>query len=242
MSNSIRKLERVRAQLWGIREDPGRLRIRPTSVVRGRAFFMDLPNLGSPRKGTTMSKLQFWMAHFAAFRWTWRRTPNRYRPLLRAEFCAGDQFAEAVFLLNAGYRSAAVATSRTAVERLLKRVALMCPNWRSLRRPQFERLAKFLLNEGIISEDEKRQFNSFGERAGCVVHGGDCTMQKAARLVAQGESLRKILLPALYNLVCSQPDGNHEKATGEWVKLSKNRIADLDLPPVVGSVMEGGLA
>ncbi|WP_145248511.1 hypothetical protein [Aeoliella mucimassa] len=166
--------------------------------------------------------------------------PHRYRPLLRAEFCAGDQFAEAMFLLNAGYRAAAVSTSRTAVERLLKRVALMCPGWRTLRRPQIHRLTEFLLAEGVISEQERRDFTSFGNMASSVVHGGDCNMRKATKIVAQGERIRASMLPILYNLVCTQPDTKREQAKSEWVELSKNRIADLDLPPIVGSVQEGG--
>lgn len=128
----------------------------------------------------------------------------RYRPLLRAEFVRGDLFGEAAFLLHAGYRMAAVMTMRVAVERMLKRVALQSPEWRSVRRPGVERLAYFLQSIEVIDETQKRDLESFAGQCGAVAHGANCDLRKATRLVDRGESLRSMLHEILACLVADQ--------------------------------------
>lgn len=105
--------------------------------------------------------------------WYGRPMLKRYKPLVRAEFAAGDQIAEARFLAEAGYHVAALGLARTALEARIRRAAILSPAWQRVRKDQTPQWAsEFMFKQGLWPQEMHRRYRKVYSLLSNVVHSG----------------------------------------------------------------------
>lgn len=147
---------------------------------------MGLPSL-SYRIARTRLYQWYLQARFASAR------TRRFQPLLRAEFANGDKYSEAEFLQRAGFYAAAVCVMRNAIENSLRRLALIGPDWRDVRRCGVESLASHLLKRRVLSDFDARMLSRFAGRANRAAHGAEVSRDQAAKTLRDGELVRGLI-------------------------------------------------
>ncbi|MEQ8849898.1 hypothetical protein [Botrimarina sp.] len=161
-------------------------------------------------------------------RWTqalvawWYGAPmlRRYRPLVRAEFAAGDQIDEARFLARAGYHHAAVCLCRAAIEARVRRAAMVSPVWdrvRSEKRPTD--LGHLLWRHGFWSKNDKRHFHKLYEKLSQHSHGVPADGARCWELIDRSANLME-RLDALV-LRCLRTGGESDNPPGREEPLAE---------------------
>lgn len=157
---------------------------------------MELSSVMGPR-------LRVWWIQAILAWWYGRPMLRRLKPLVRAEFAEGDQIAEARFLAMAGYHVAAVSLCRTAIERRVRRAAIISPEWNRVRKSQTpHKFSQLLLEQELWTLQQHRFFDSLYAKLSRIVHDGQADPLRALQLVRESgvlmEQLDSLVLRSLH--------------------------------------------
>jgi hypothetical protein len=149
------------------------------------------------------------------FHW-WLKLTHRshkvwnFKPLLRAEFAGEDFFAQAYFLVKAGYHNAGVAMARFAVEKQLLRLVLVTARWQDCRSKTLGNLISYLHNTTeVLGKGDMKSLNKFNKLASKCIHSTKVDAVTAYNIVNQATRLRPrihdMFARALGAETCTEP-------------------------------------
>ena len=109
-------------------------------------------------------------------------------------YIKGNLLAEARRLNRAGYRTAAVATARAAVERRLREIAYARPDWkRPERNLGLGGLSRILFALGAFDGRTRRQIDDFADKANGGCHGSAVSKRTARGIIFRAAQVLSML-------------------------------------------------
>ncbi len=129
------------------------------------------------------------LAQFAIAWWYGRDAINRYKPILRAEFCEGDSIAEARLLNSAGYHAAAAATARAMLERKIRKAAKLAGVIQSTENKKATSISYRLEQAGLWPYEYNRRYSKLYDKLSGYIHGNSCDQRIVAAVIDSAEIL-----------------------------------------------------
>lgn len=135
--------------------------------------------------------IRSWRTRFR-LRMVWMLTRHpRFQPLYHADVVSYDPLEQAQFLASAGYYAAAAMMARNAIECRFKRLCLLTPEWRTLRKDKFCRFVGFLKTHGWIGGVIANKADRFYSMASSLAHGENVTYARCQSVIEDAVSLSK---------------------------------------------------